>query len=287
MHKEQWSISTPNPYCLKLTTLSHGWVNLDPYSWEESTETLQRLEYVEGQEMLVKIMIMQDSSSSLSIKALSEKPLLQNTKKLLSEKIRRALNLDFNTRNVCKVASCHNPEIARLIKAGGGRFLRGTTLFEDVVKTLFTTNASWKFTQKMVQNIIKSYGREGAFPSPDDLKGISESKLRDKIRLGYRAKYLLNIIELFLTNRFEVHFNLNKVHGLGNYGMSHAKVLAGIFSEIPIDSEVRSYCRSNFLLETDKEIKEMFAHWGKYAFLGYKLGRQARKANWIGQLRNK
>ncbi|MGD0089884.1 MAG: hypothetical protein ABSE73_08180 [Planctomycetota bacterium] len=50
----------------------------------------------------------------------------------------------------------------------------------------------------------------------------------------------------------------------------------------PIDSEVRLYCREKLGCKTDEQIVRKFGPWGRFAFLGYKLARQARRANWIG-----
>ena len=45
------------------------------------------------------------------------------------------------------------------------------------------------------------------------------------------------------------------------------------FSEIPIDSEVKGFCKSAYGVEP-QEIGSFFADWGSHKFLGYKLGRQ-------------
>lgn len=62
--------------------------------------------------------------------------------------------------------------------AGAGRIVRSPTVFEDVVKTLCTTNCSWGATQRMVGALLEHLGRRApgscpagaagrAFPTPD------------------------------------------------------------------------------------------------------------------------
>src|SRR5213075_497888 len=42
--------------------------------------------------------------------------------------------------------------------AGAGRMLRSPTVFEDVVKTICTTNCSWSLTTKMVNALVTELG---------------------------------------------------------------------------------------------------------------------------------
>jgi len=58
--------------------------------------------------------------------------------------------------------------------------------------------------------------------------------------------------------------------------------LAGDYSQIPIDPEVRHYRREWLGCKSDAQIVRKFSPWGRFAFLGYKFARQARRVNWIG-----
>ena len=55
--------------------------------------------------------------------------------------------------------------------AGAGRMLRAPTVFEDVVKTICTTNTAWSGTRKMTAALVDNLGREApggkrTFPTP-------------------------------------------------------------------------------------------------------------------------
>ena len=280
MYRHRLSIRPVEPYSLNLTVLSHGWVNLLPFSWDSSREILYRQEYVSQEDVTVAIEIRQKLSGHLAAKIATPSPLKKSSVLSLSRLIRRSLSTDVDLTRVRQIATNLDPAISELLESGGGRLLLGYSPFEDVVKTLFTTNASWGFTQKMTERLVEVCGKNRAFPTPEQVLFLNEQELRSKCRLGYRAKYLLDIARLFHKNGNPEL--LVKFAGLGSYGMAHVHMLSGDYRRVPIDSEVRSYSRNSLALESDSEIEEHFRPWGDYAFLGYKLGRIARNSNWIG-----
>src|SRR5207253_9344012 len=78
-------------------------------------------------------------------------------------------------------------------RAGFGRLLCGSTLFEDVVKIILTTNTMWKQTMRMTALLVEKCGRRtasgaAAFPEPSDVARFSAAELQEECRLGYRAK---------------------------------------------------------------------------------------------------
>jgi len=133
----------------------------------------------------------------------------------------------------------------------------------------------------MVTNLIHHYGVLGTYPDLQTFCLADEDQLRQKIRMGYRAKYFKKIVETLLAG-----YNEDKVDGslpgLGKYGASHLKMLSGDYSTIPIDSEVRSFCKEHYGLTTDIDINDHFDSWGKFKYLGYKIKRIIERSNWIG-----
>src|SRR5205814_991939 len=67
------------------------------------------------------------------------------------------------------------------VGAGAGRMLRSPTVFEDVTKTICTTNCAWSATVRMVGALVERLGPEDratgrhAFPSPAAMAGADES----------------------------------------------------------------------------------------------------------------
>ena len=76
-----------------------------------------------------------------------------------------------------------------MAEAGFGRLLCGTTLWEDAVKIIATTNTMWRQTVRMVELLVAKCGRDGSrFPTPREVVRFSEEELQRDCRLGYRAK---------------------------------------------------------------------------------------------------
>lgn len=284
-HSSTFSIPLHRPYSLRLTALSHGWVNLLPFEWDSKREVINRVEYLSVSGASVSVSINQVNENALSVLVAGNTAIGNREWEELLPRLRRSLSVDEDLAPVHALARKFDRKVLSLLEMGGGRLLRGTSFFEDVVKTLLTTNASWDFTRSMVRNLIALYGRHGAFPSISDLVNVTEADFRTRGRIGYRARYLIAIVRQFADMRINETLPGIRFMGLGEYGATHAAVLRGNYSRIPIDSEVRSYCRLRHKCKEDSDIYTKFERWGDYAFLGYKLGRQARSRNWIGEAR--
>ena len=78
---------------------------------------------------------------------------------------------------------------------GAGRMMRSQTVFEDVVKTICTTNCAWSGTVRMVNGLVDGLGEAAvgggrAFPTPAAMAGASDAFYADEVRAGYRGPYL-------------------------------------------------------------------------------------------------
>ncbi len=281
-------IRSDYPVSLKHTVFSHGWVNLAPYSFDERRESLS---YTERQEdHLVRVSITQLSKVEFRITVCNASLMKSEIVEIVKRVIRR-LSLDWDPRPAIKIASQLSPPIARLLRLGAGRFLRGGTFYEDFVKTLTTINASWSFTQKMVRSLVNDFG-EGAFPQPKHIMKSSVLRLQEIAKMGYRAKVLYeatchllqqNLIDdKGVANDQKITFDdLISIKGIGQYAATHMTVLLHSFSKIPIDSEVSSYCAERYGINK-KGVLDFFSPWKDFTFLGYKLTRMKEKDNWIG-----
>src|SRR5205085_12110444 len=105
----------------------------------------------------------------------------------LRAKITRMFQLHVDTADFIIVARA-SPDHACVERAGFGRLLCSSTLFEDVVKIITTTNTTWRQTMRMVELLVEKCGRRGAFPEPKDIVRFSPDDLQRDVRLGYRAK---------------------------------------------------------------------------------------------------
>jgi len=82
-------------------------------------------------------------------------------------RVRRWLSADWEPT----AAIAALPDRAELIERGGGRMLRGSSFYEDFVKTVLTINTNWSATCRMVAALVTEPG-SGAFPGPETARGL-------------------------------------------------------------------------------------------------------------------
>jgi 3-methyladenine DNA glycosylase/8-oxoguanine DNA glycosylase len=184
------------------------------------------------------------------------------------------------------------PKLARAVEAGLGRILRSASLFEDVVKTILTTNTAWGGTKRMVENLVNLFGEpvpanpaRRAFPTPASLAAADVETLRQAGRLGYRAPYVLELargvdsggldLEALRTaplTTAELRARLAAIKGVGPYAVANLLMLLGRYDAIPIDSwALKMVSREwhNAAPIGPAEVEAAFARWGQWRGLAY------------------
>lgn len=287
-HEIQIAVVEP-PFSIDLsrTVLSHGWVNLSPWTWLD--QVLARPERLSHGTATVAVRQPELGRIEISVRGVRVGPV---DVRMAITRVRRWLSLDWNPHYAVEVAQRIDPQVAAYISGGGGRFLRGSTFYEDLVKTICTINASWAYTQQMASRLVELIGG-GTFPSPEQMLEHGETTLLRVGRVGYRAEVIIRATEhlleagvLHLDGRADEDMVtpelLGQVKGIGPYATDHLRVLLHDFSSLPIDSEVRSYAGGVLGLRPE-QIQAAFAEWGPYAFLGYKAHRTISNDNWLGE----
>ena len=214
--------------------------------------------------------------------------------KLLA-RIRRVLRLDANLSGFYSLAA-GDPELSWVTR-GAGRMIRGATVFEDVVKTLCTTNCSWSATRRMVSALVEHLGEKApgapetgplgrAFPTARAMAGVGEGFYRDVVRAGYRGEYLLELARSVASGGLdlesldaeelsddEVERRLLALPGIGPYAAAHVMMLLGRYSRLVLDSWTRpTYARiSGKQAVEDAEIEARFLRYGPYKGLAFWL----------------
>jgi len=173
---------------------------------------------------------------------------------------------------------------------GAGRMLRSPTVFEDVVKTICTTNCAWSATVRMTTALVEQLGLEApggrhAFPTPAAMAEAGEDFYRDTVRAGYRGAYLHALAADVATGALdlealndpelpddEVAERLLALPGCGPYATAHMMMLLGRYSRLILDSWTRpKYARLNGRKATDKTIERRFRRYRDYAGLAFWL----------------
>jgi N-glycosylase/DNA lyase len=261
------------PVDLALTVASHGWVNLAPWRWEPDAGRLARIESIGAR--LGTIEVTQRDIGAVTVRwtgfgGVDETEVLG--------RVRRWVSADWEP----SAAIAALPELAALIRRGGGRMLRGSFFYEDFVKTVLTINTNWPATCRMVAALVDEPGG-GAFPGPQALLDYGEARLRDTAKLGFRARTVILATRQMLDDgainasgegaaeRLE-HDYLIGLRGIGPYAAAHCRVLLHDFSRLPVDSVVSAYFREKFGCDPAAFIDGR-SSWGEYIALGYRLTR--------------
>lgn len=201
-------------------------------------------------------------------------------------KVRSMLRLDEDLKPFYERAA-GTTELA-WVTSGAGRFLRGGSVFEDVVKTIATTNCTWSATTRMVGALVAGLGDDvagaRAFPTPVAMANAPESFYRDQMRAGYRGAYLRAIAADIVAGRLDLEaFStlddaalepaLLALPGVGPYAAAHMMLLLGHTSRLILDSSTRpKYARLvGRKTVSDATIARRFKPYGRYAGLAFWL----------------
>jgi N-glycosylase/DNA lyase len=176
---------------------------------------------------------------------------------------------------------------------GAGRMLRAPTVFEDVVKTICTTNTSWSGTRKMTRALVdnlgvKAPGGSRTFPTPEAMAKVDEGFYREVVRAGYRGPYFKQLatdvaegtIDLEELNDpelpdDEVAARLLALPGVGPYAAAHVMLTSlGRYSRLVLDSWTRpTYFKLSGARSAlkDATIERRFRRYGDWAGLAFWL----------------
>ena len=202
--------------------------------------------------------------------------------------VRHMLRLDANLSGFYTVAA--GDEELRWVAAGAGRLLRSPTVFEDVVKTICTTNCAWSGTVRMTTALVEHLGPVApdgrhAFPTPAAMAGADEGFYREVVRAGYRGAYLRSLAEDVAEGRLELEAlndpelsddevadRLIALPGCGPYAVAHIMMLLGRYSRLVLDSWTRpTYARLRGRKAADRTIERRFRPYREYAGLAFWL----------------
>ena len=270
----------PPDYSFDGVVRSHGWYDLPPFSYDREKGVLRTcvaggsLAPARGKSRTAFAVAFRVRGGRLE--AESDLP----DRAALARMARRVFSLDVNLGGFARTIS-GEPALARALAQGRGRMLRAPTPFEDAVKMLFTTNCTWAATKGMVVRAIAELGAEGrAFPTAEAVAAVPVSRLRTKIRCGYRAEGLALLarrvargkLDLPLWERAEipaeeVRAAILSEHGFGPYAAEGLLRILGRHDFLAIDSWVRQEYRRRYpgpRGTTDRAIARRYARYAAH-----------------------
>jgi 3-methyladenine DNA glycosylase/8-oxoguanine DNA glycosylase len=279
------------PVDLRRTIASHGVADLPPNRIDEKAWTLELTLLLDGGATTVRISEGRKGHAKVEVVA----------GRAGAAQIRGAaahvLRLDEDLSPFYAAAKT-DPELSWAAK-GAGRMIRSQTVFEEVVKTICTTNCTWSATIRMVSALVQHLGEAApgatdgplghAFPTPEAMARKNSAFYTETVRAGYRGEYLRSLsrsvasgkldLELLGTANAdeladdELEARLLALPGVGPYAAAHIMMLLGRYSRLILDSWTRpKYLRvSGAKQAKDTTIERRFRRYGPYAGLAFWL----------------
>ena len=272
------------PVDLWRTLTSHGVASLPPQDVDEEARTLATtLPLPRGRARTIRVRAGRKGRARIEGEGIGAAD-----GRLLEATARHMLRLDADL-SAFYGAAREDADLAWAC-SGAGRMLRSPTVFEDVVKTICTTNCTWSATVRMTTALVDHLGLEApdgrrAFPTPAAMAEADEAFYRDVARAGYRGAYLRALatdvaagsVDLEALNDpalpdDEVAARLVALPGCGPYATAHMMMLLGRYSRLILDSWTRpKYGRLNGRKAGDRTIERRFRRYGPYAGLAFWL----------------
>jgi 3-methyladenine DNA glycosylase/8-oxoguanine DNA glycosylase len=279
------------PVDLWRTIVSHGVAALPPAAMDEETRSYETTVPLSGARP--RTIQIREGRRGRALVEVRGPRLSQAGEERVAGAVRRMLNLDEDLSGFYNVALA-DAELS-WAAGGAGRMLRSPTVFEDVVKTICTTNCAWSATVRMTRALVDHLGEPSAgghgraFPTPPAMAEAPESFYRDVVRAGYRGAYLRALARSVAEGQIELESlrdaspedvpddeiaeRLIELPGVGPYAAAHVMMLLGRHSRLILDSWTRpKYTRLNGgRRASDRTIERRFRRYGRYAGLAFWL----------------
>ena len=198
-------LDIPDHFNFKSTIYSHGWCGLLPFEIDEKKWTLSYVFGGKNGDVPIAATISEENGK-LKVETDRGTTNIDNLLRDVRHLLRIEEDLDGLYRSIEK-----KPGLEWVLEKCAGRLLRSPTVFEDLVKTICTTNCSWALTKNMVTNLVKKLGSKSespssgggtdaaakapsfyinkhAFPTPDAMASAGVEFYRDEIGLFCRAR---------------------------------------------------------------------------------------------------
>lgn len=270
-------IDIPGDFNFKATVYSHGWSELAPFELDEEN---WRLRYVfqDGKKAVPAVICEENDGLRIDLanSKIDAAKIIDNTRHLL--------RLDEDLSGFYDTIKGHD-RLKWVKKLGAGRLMRSPTVWEDLVKTICTTNCSWALTKIMVNNLVDNLGVSAgrgkkAFPTAKAMAAKPESFYRNEIRAGYRSPYFIELAEsvasgkldpqTWLTSELptaELKKEMKNVKGVGDYAAENLLKLVGRYDGLALDSWLRSQFYKTHNKEKicpDKKIERHYKKFGQW-----------------------
>ena len=282
---------------LRRVFLSHGIAELPPMRLDQKAWTFEITVPIAG--VGARTLTISQARPGHGLISVTGRSLTPKVAAAVMAQVRHVLSLDLDLTPFYTVAA-DDPDLAWVL-TGAGRMVRSPTVFEDVVKTICTTNTSWGGTTRMVNALVQHLGEKApaappdspygrAFPTPQAMAAAPPSFYKKVASAGYRGPYLKTLATEVTRGRVdlealasasrddlpdeEVADRLLALPGVGPYAAAHIMLMLGRYDRLILDSWTRpTYARllGRTRPASDRTIERRFKRYGPYAGLAFWL----------------
>lgn len=284
------------PVDLKRTFLSHGLASLPPMAVDDEGcwfEVTLRLSSSRPRTVRVE----ESAPGNARVNVFGE-PVDGVIATEILDQVRHVLRLDEDLSGFYRRAA-RDKRLA-WVTTGAGRMIRSQSVFEDVVKTICTTNCAWSATRRMVEALVAHLGEPAedapadgvagrTFPTPEAMACAGPEFYSQIARAGYRGAYLQKLARMVVDGEVDLErFGrasrkdlpdddlaqaLLALPGVGPYATAHIMMMLGRYSRPIFDSWTRpTYARLVGREQVDDtDIEKHFRRYRQYAGLAFWL----------------
>ncbi len=284
---------TPTPpFDFAAAAFSHGWAQLAPNAWDDAAHVLRRVERLEaGQVVDWRISGAGDGQQPLiKIEVAHAAPLTAADQAEIARKVGHMLRVDEELGEFYALCAARGGHWAA-IGGGLGRLLRSPTVWEDVVKTIATTNTQWSGTKAMVNSLCELLGEafpghvgRHTFPTPEAVAAAPPATLV-AARFGYRAPYVQELARRVVAGELDLeglaHSELPTpelrrlllgIKGVGPYAAATLLMLLGRYDALGYDTVLRDFVSKRYFAgerRPERELLAVYDEWGRWRYLAY------------------
>ena len=280
-------LSARPPFSLQQVINSHGWPQLAPFLWDRSNGELRRVERLASGRVVELRFDPAPNGAAVEV----DVDLSADEQAEAEAKVQWMLGLDQDF-SAFYATTRGEPKLAQAEALAKGRVLRSPTLFEDVLKTIATTNTTWGGTIRMIDALVRLYGDplpadpvRRAFPRPEQLAAVNVDSLRAEVKLGYRAPYVLDLAQSIASGALDVEAlkdsdlptpelrkRLLAIKGVGGYAAANLLVILGRYDYVPVDSWAMNQVSREWYGGQpvgEKQVNAAFERWGEWKGLAF------------------
>lgn len=268
-------IPTPEYFNFRSTVYSHGWSELAPFELDDQQWRLTAVFADKRGRAASGVMSEHDGGVRVELSS------SRIDAAAVERDARHILRLDDDLSGLYETLEAHD-HLSWVAEKGAGRMLRSASVYEDLVKTICTTNCSWGLTKIMVANLVEKLGSptncgRRSFPTAEAMASVDESFYRTEIKAGYRSPYFVELAGAVASGRLnperwlnspmsgpELRKQMKQVKGVGDYAADNLLKLVGKYEGLALDSWLRSQFYKKYNKEKPCKDSRIERHYKKF-----------------------